>query len=270
MMEETQIRQRLSQLSPEVPWAHLLQFAPNLYSVTPENEKFYKKAWGLSQVGEVLLDIAQTQVRGHSLQGKRVLDLACGEGGHSVQFAGKGAKVTGVEGRTLYVERARFAAEAMGFANSIEIAQGDVRKLPATLGTFDVTVFSGILHHLGQDDFDGMVAELGRVTDDVLLIYTHISTEMSIKNHALKGPVKTARGRTGYLFREHSDNASAKEREEQVRASLDNTHSFWADEESLVSALRSAGFRVILKAVHPHVFGWEKASYRPILVCKKG
>ena len=255
-MEVNEIKSRLAQLSPETPWAHLLEFAPGMFSVTPENEKFYKKATGLSLVGELLMEIAEMQVHGHSLQGKRVLDLACGEGGHSIQFAKKGAKVLGVEGRKLAQPE-------------VQILQGDVRRLPADIGSFDITVFSGILHHLAQEDFDGMVEELGRVTKDILLIYTHISSDLSVKNHRLQGPVKTARGREGYLFREHSDEATAKEREDQVRASLDNTFSFWAREESLIEALRSAGFKLILKAVSPHVFGWEGASYRPILVCKK-
>lgn len=267
-MDTSLIKERLSQLSPETPWAHLLEFAPGVFSVTPENEKFYKKAKGLSLVGERMVEIAQMQVRGHTLQGKRVLDLACGEGGHSIQFARRGASVLGVEGRRLYVERARFAAEAMG-QSAVEIIQGDVRRLPREIGTADVTLFSGILHHLAMEDFDGMIDELGRVTDDLLLVYTHVSTELSIRNHGLQGPVHTARKREGHLFREHRDEASAKEREDQVRASIDNTFSFWAREESLVDALRAAGFGLVLKVVSPHVFGWEGASYRPILVCKK-
>ena len=269
-MEASQIEARLQELSPEIPWAHLIELAPDRFSVTPADEKFYKKATGLSLIGELLMEIAGMQVHGHSLAGKRVLDLACGEGGHAIQFARKGAQVLGVEGRKLYVDRARFAAEATGTADRIEILQGDVRKLPADIGTFDIVVFSGILHHLGQADFDGIVAELGRVTGDILLLYTHISTELSIKNHRLQGPVKTAAGRTGYLFREHDDNAGAEEREKKVRASLDNTFSFWAQEPSLIDAIRSAGFNLVLKAVHPHVFGWEGASYRPIIVARKG
>src|SRR5688500_12812783 len=105
-MEVTQIKSRLQELSPEIPWAHLIELSPGLFSVTPENEKFYKKATGLSLVGRLLLEIAEMQVRNHTLEGKRVLDLACGEGGHSIQFAQKGAKVLGVEGRQLYVDRA--------------------------------------------------------------------------------------------------------------------------------------------------------------------
>lgn len=267
-MTPAEIKDRLNTLSPETPWAHLFEFAPGVFSVTEQNEQFFKKATGLKRVGEVLLQIAEMQVRGHSLAGKRVLDLACGEGGHSIQFAQKGATVLGVEGRKLYIDRARFAAQAMG-QSQVEFVQGDVRKLDPQLGKFDVVVFSGILHHLGIDDFDGMITELGRLTEDMLLIYTHVGSDLAVKNHRLQGPQKTARGREGFLFREHKDNATAEQREQQVRASLDNTFSFWAREEALIDALRSAGFPLILKVLTPHPFGWENASYRPILVAKK-
>jgi len=267
-MIPSEINQRLNSLSPNIPWAHLFEFAPGIFSVTKENEKFFKKATGLKRVGEALLQVAEMQVQGHSLEGKRVLDLACGEGGHSIQFAQKGANVLGVEGRKLYIDRARFAAEAMGVPQ-IEFIQGDVRKLSPQLGTFDVVVFSGILHHLGIDDFDDMITELGRLTEDMLLIYTHVGSDLAVKNHRLQGPEKTAKGREGFLFREHKDDATAEQRKEQVRASLDNTFSFWAREEVLIDALRSAGFPLILKVLTPHPFGWENASYRPILVAKK-
>jgi len=267
-MTPSEICQQLEALSPETPWAHLFEFAPGLYSVTESNAQFFKKATGLQRIGELLVQIAKMQVHGHALAGKKVLDLACGEGGHSVLFAQQGANVVGVEGRKLYVDRARFAARVVG-QPQIQFIQGDVRKLDPQLGTFDVVVFSGILHHLGIDDFDSMVAELGRLTEDMLLIYTHVATDLSIKSHNLSGPHKTPLGREGYLFREHKDHATAEQREQQVRASLDNTFSFWAREEVLIDALRSAGFPLILKVLTPHPFGWENASYRPVLIAKK-
>lgn len=267
MLSLDQIKLKLSELSPEIPWAHLIEFSPNYFSVNSSEEKFYKKAVGLEIVGKVLLDIAEMQVRGHSLSGKKVLDLACGEGGHSIMFAKKGANVTGVEGRTLYVNRAKFSAEATG--QNINIIQGDVRKLDPAIGTFDVVVFSGILHHLGMEDFDGMITELGRITDDMLLLYTHVSTEMSVKNHRLEGPRYTKKGVEGYLFREHKDNATEEEKEKQVRASLDNTFSFWAKESSLITAIKQSGFDVVLKVLNPHPFDVDNASYRSIIVAKK-
>jgi SAM-dependent methyltransferase len=267
-MNSEEIKKRLNELSPETPWAHLFEFAPGLFSVTPENEKFYRKAVGLHKVGELLVQIAESQVHGHSLQGKRLLDLACGEGGHSIQFAKRGAKVLGVEGRTLYMERATFAAQVLG-QSDIEFTHGDVRKLAPQLGQFDVIMFSGILHHLAVEDFDGMITELGRLSKDLLLIYTHVGSDLAVKNHRLRGPVRTPAGREGYLFREHSDDASAQQREQKVRASLDNTFSFWAREDHLIDALRTAGFSIVLKVMCPHVFSGDAASYRPILIAKK-
>ena len=267
-MTPIEIKEHLNLLSPKIPWTHFFEFAPNVFSVTKDNEQFYKKAIGLKQVGEVLLKIAETQVKGHSLIGKRVLDLACGEGGHSIQFAEKGADVIGVEGRKLYVDRARFAAEIMG-QPQIQFIQSDIRKINLDTGKFDIVIFSGILHHLGVDDFDNMISELGRLVDDILLIYTHVGSDQALKNHRLTGPVKTPRGREGFLFREHKDDATAEQREQQVRASLDNTFSFWAREEVVVEALQEAGFSLVLKALKPHPFGWKNASYRPIFIAKK-
>lgn len=262
------IQRRLQDLSPEIPWAHLFEFAPGVVSVTPHNEQFHKKAIGLRRIGDLLLDISRAEVRGHTLTGKRVLDLGCGEGGHSIQFAKDGSSVLGIEGRSLYLARARFAAEATGTPN-IRFEQGDVRRLASNIEPFDIVLASGILHHLGVDDFDDMVETLGKQTADLLLIYLHISTDLSVKNHRLKGPVKTRGGREGHLFREHQDNATPQEKVQQVRASLDNTFSFWPREEALIEALCSVGFHLVLKVLAPHVFGWEGASYRPILLAKK-
>ena len=95
-MEASQIETRLKELSPEIPWAHLIELAPGRFSVTPAEEKFYKKATGLSLIGELLMEIAEMQVRGHSLAGKRVLDLACGSGaiGLAVSTSPCGVAVT--------------------------------------------------------------------------------------------------------------------------------------------------------------------------------
>jgi SAM-dependent methyltransferase len=267
-MTQNEIKLRLNELTGNTPWAHLIELAPGLFTVTEADEVFYKKAFGLKKIGTLLTQLAAQQVHGHTLHGKRVLDLACGEGGHSLQMAALGAQVLGIEGRSQYVERAQFAAEATGCTN-VEFRLGDVRQLDPEIGTFDVVIFSGILHHLGLDDFDGMINELARVTGDLLLVYTHVSTDISINNHRLTGPVKTASGREGYLFREHGDGATDRQKEQQVRASLDNTFSFWAKEEELISALVAAGFCSVLKAMAPHPFGWANASYRPILVARK-
>ncbi|NEQ55180.1 MAG: methyltransferase domain-containing protein [Leptolyngbya sp. SIO3F4] len=269
-LSESDIKAGLQSLEPDIPWAHYFDLGHGIETVTPAEEKFYKKAVGLKKLADLLIDVLPRHSRRGSLEGLRVLDLASAEGGHSIALARAGANVLGVEGRQLYVDRATFAAKALG-SSTARFEQGDVRKLTADqIGTFEFVLFSGILHHLGRQDFEGMLATLSTLVEDTLFIYTHVSTPASIKRFNLQGPVKTDEGGyEGYLFREHKDNASDEERKRKVRASLDNTFSFWASEYCLVKALKSVGFTCISKLLHPHLFGWEEASYRVMLIARK-
>jgi ubiquinone/menaquinone biosynthesis C-methylase UbiE len=166
------------------------------------------------------------------------------------------------------VDRANFVKTVLGVQN-VEFVLGDVRKLDVSrYGKFDLVLCSGILHHLGQSDFDDIIESLYRLTDDMLFIYLHISTDLSVTRHRLQGPVKTTKGYNGYLFREHKDTASQEEKYRQVRASLDNTFSFWPTEPSLYDALRNIGFKSISRLQHPHLFGWEESTYRPLVIAR--
>jgi SAM-dependent methyltransferase len=262
------VKDGLSRLSPDIPWAHLFNLGNGVETVTQANEQFYKKAVGLGKIGDLLVNLAPVLTQKRAFADLRVLDLACGEGGHSIALAKAGAEVVGIEGRDLYIERASFVADVLGVPN-VRFIKGDVRKVDTeALGKFDVVIASGILHHLGADSFEGFLNTIRQATRDTAIIYTHVSTELSVKNHRLQGPEKTSRGYEGYLFREHKDNASTEERLRQVRASLDNTFSFWATPASLYGALKDVGFRHIFEVRHPHVFGFSEASYRPIIVAK--
>ena len=57
----------------------------------------------------------------------RVLDLACGTGRHSVQFARRGATVLGVDKTREYLVQARRAARGM---KNCAFVEGDMRRLP--------------------------------------------------------------------------------------------------------------------------------------------
>lgn len=151
----------------------------------------------------------------------------------------------------------------------VRIFQGDVRKIDSSLGPFDFTICSGILHHLGQGDFFPFLQSMAALTQGTFFLYTHVSTPDGIGMFRLKGPVK-ADDFEGYLFQEHADNATPQERQQQVRASLDNTLSFWATEESLVSALKKAGFNFVCKIFAPHAFGgYANRNLRVIFICRK-
>lgn len=271
MISSKEFKTRLNELSPDVPWTHYFE-VDGVPTVSEKlDQKFFKKAKGLKQLGEICVEIGQNFTAGNTIAGKRILDIACGEGGHSVQFAQAGAKeVIGIEGRSLYVERSNMIAAALGL-DQMSVRKGDVRAMdPAELGQFDVTVCFGILHHLGLEDFEPFIQSLADLTTDALLLYTHVSSEQVAKDYKLKGPVKSADGYNGYLFREHKDGASEEEKIAQVRASLDNTFSFWATNESLIKALKNVGFHYVLKVYEPHMFGnIANKNFRQIIVARK-
>jgi cyclopropane fatty-acyl-phospholipid synthase-like methyltransferase len=60
--------------------------------------------------------------------GMEVLDLACGHGRIANRLAERGARVTGLDATTLFLERARADAAARGV--DVEYVEGDMRDLP--------------------------------------------------------------------------------------------------------------------------------------------
>lgn len=271
MPDQAAVRQGIASLQEGIPWTHHFDIAGVETTSLARDEKFYKKSMGAKLLGELALQYCRIFSEAKSIEGLRVLDIASAEGGHSIEFAQAGAReVVGVEGRQLYVDRANFVASTLGVPN-VRFRLGDVRKMDqAELGQFDVTICFGILHHLGEEDFVPFLARLSELTSDVLMLYTHVSTAEAVADFRLEGPRTVGEGLTGYLLREHADGADQAEREAQVRASLDNTFSFWATEESLVRALKQSGFAFVAKVYEPHIFGGHvNRNLRVILIAKK-
>ena len=264
-----EIRSGLALLDPAIPWAHHFDLGYNIETIDVSNEKYYKKAVGLRKLADLILKLIPYHTQKRSVHGLRVLDLACGEGCHSIALAEHGADVLGIDGRQLYVDRATFAARVLGRDN-VRFSQGDVRKIAQSdVGQFDLVLFLGILHHLGPEDFEKIIDSLFGLCRDTLILYTHVSNEASIKRFRLTGPHSTPGGLEGYLFREHEDGASEKQKEEKVRASLDNTFSFWATELSLITQIQKAGFSTASRLLLPHIFGYENAQMRHIIIARK-
>ena len=268
-MTPEEIKSGLAALEPSIPWAHHFDLGYNIETIDAGNEKYFKKAVGLRKLADLILKLIPYHTRKGCVEGLRVLDLACGEGCHSIALAEHGAEVLGIDGRQLYVKRAAFAAGVKGRAN-VRFSQGDVRKVAESeVGQFDLVLFLGILHHLAPEDFEGVIANLYTLCRDTLILYTHVSNDASIKRFRLTGPHSTPGGLEGYLFREHEDGASEKQKEEKVRASLDNTFSFWATELSLVTQLQQVGFSTASRLLLPHIFGYENAQMRHIIIARK-
>ena len=82
-------------------------------------------------------------------RGKRVLEVGCGIGTDSINFARAGADLTAVDlsGESLRVAERR--AEVMGVANRIRFAQANAEELESVLGgeQFDLVYSFGVIHH---------------------------------------------------------------------------------------------------------------------------
>lgn len=93
---------------------------------------FDEKRWAeVPAVVDAALRLAGTKA------GAAVLDTCCGVGRHSVEFAGRGFKVTGVDITRPYLEAARESAEAAHVAP--EFLRADIRSFSRP-GAFDLAV----------------------------------------------------------------------------------------------------------------------------------
>jgi len=80
-------------------------------------------------------------------EGKKVLDIGCGPGWYTVQYAKGGADVTGVDLTEQAVNLAGKFIEIEGLDNA-RVQQADAQNLPFDDNTFDLAASSGVLHHV--------------------------------------------------------------------------------------------------------------------------
>jgi SAM-dependent methyltransferase len=81
--------------------------------------------------------------------GRRVLEIGCGLGTDTVNFARAGAQVTAVELSDESAALARRRADVFGLADRVTIHVGNAEELPNILApqTFDLVYSFGVIHH---------------------------------------------------------------------------------------------------------------------------
>lgn len=102
-------------------------------------------------------------------EGRRVLDVACGEGYGSAILAGRAASVVGVDidGPTVAHARAAYASRP-----NLTFVEGSAAKLPLADASVDLVVSFETIEHLEAADQPAMLAEFARVLvpDGVLVL----------------------------------------------------------------------------------------------------
>lgn len=109
-----------------------------------------------------------------SLQGKRVLDIACNSGFWAMQFALLGAEVVGFDARPDLIEEANLVKRVVGVKN-VDFRVLDFWDMgPQSLGDkFDIVLSLGILYHLPKP------IEALRLTKSMAREYILLDTEVS-------------------------------------------------------------------------------------------
>ena len=94
------------------------------------------------------------------IQGKRLLDMGCGDGAEMLEWARAGAIVTGVDNSPVQLASARRNAEKLGV--ECRLVQADLLRLPDDLlqGEFDIVFTAWVAAWIG--DLDGWFANAWR------------------------------------------------------------------------------------------------------------
>jgi hypothetical protein len=182
----------------------------------------------------------------------RIADLGSLEGGFALACARKGAEVLGLEARRANFDKLLLLKEHFDLPK-LKFELGDVKDFRAErYGKFDAVLALGILYHL--DSPVEWLAQVAETTETALVIDSHfapadkdalrrvapgLSALSDIEEKVYQGLVY--RGRWFTEFPPNSD------REANLWASYSNWRSFWLTKESLVRAVRDAGFPLVLE-----------------------
>jgi SAM-dependent methyltransferase len=223
MRELDEVRERYGRWT-----AHSIRLPDGRYTVADGQENHLRY---LQRVLQAVADVV-----GKPLTETRVLDLACLEGGFSVEFALHGATVVAVEGRRSNLAKLEFVRDALG-CSKLEVVEDDVRNVTrARFGTFDAVLCLGILYHLDAASLEPFLRNLYELTTRLVVIDTHISL---FGGEMLRIGEREYAGATQPEHGETDDSATVARRN---WASLDNRTSFYLTEAALLNLLSDLGF----------------------------
>lgn len=185
MMTKEEIEIELDRLA---PFHHKVDLPYGLSTFLPEKSRRRIEYTRVSNLVKHAFP-ALLQACGGSLEGRRVLDVACNCGGFSFEAAELGAEyVLGFDVVDHYLEQAEFIKRALE-ADRVEFRNIDIERLDEKKnGRFDVTFCFGILYHLENPVL--AMKRLAAVTREIMLVDTDVMRDR-LFNRIIRRPVKS-------------------------------------------------------------------------------
>ena len=243
-LTEQEIRNELARLA---PFHHKIDLPYDLSTFIPELSRRpieYTRVDNLvSHAFPTLLDVC-----GGSLEGKRVLDVACNCGGFTVEAAKLNSEyVLGIDIVKRYLEQANFIKHALNL-EQVEFKEIGIESVDeSSVGLFDVTFCFGILYHLENPVL--AMKQLSSVTKKILLVDTDV-----MPTPETKAP----------LWRMNFPAVSTVESHD-ITTSLwrgaGRTVQFTPNEDAVVELLKFLGFSTVSK-IEPKQEGLEERYYK--------
>jgi SAM-dependent methyltransferase len=166
---ESTIRDHKSYFDREAADFDAIEKDPNRVQ-DPIRRLIYRKLLKLHEKNPRLIATLElAQERHASWQGKRVLELGCGHGLYSIEFAKLGANVVAVDYSAPMLELARQNAVKAGVADQITFVQSDIRQVRET-GPFDLIFMTGVTDYLPKAVLKDVGGYLGRVAGDLVIV----------------------------------------------------------------------------------------------------
>jgi len=181
-------------------------------------------------------------------------------------------ETVGIEIREAHLARAEFARSTLGLSNC-SFVSGDVRKIPAALGSFDVVLAAGILYHLDFPDCVHFLRSIADRSRDLVIIDSHLAyDEIETSVLPLSSMCTYEIGDQRFQGREiieHAPHVTDKEKATtHVWASIDNERSVWLSERSVIDIFDANRFALAQK-LFPNSAYQKNNPDRPTLVFKR-
>ena len=170
-----------------------------------------------------------------------LIDLACLEGGFTVEFARLGFKSLGIEVRNSNFVNCEYVKNHVNIPH-LKFIQDNVLNLER-YGSFDVVFCSGILYHLEKPK--AFLEMMEKCCNKVLIVNTHYSTDVKNTKFNLSDEIINE-DLPGRWYFEH-DEISIEQLDQMKWASWENNKSFWIRREYLIQAIRDVGFDIVFE-----------------------